>query len=255
MKYFYLALFIIFSTTRSHAAVIVAPNVYNIGVVEVFGPFSQFSTPPTITSMRYQEVYASDQFSGINQGGGFITGVGYAIIGGGWPLQPGGVIPKLQIDLSTTSNGPDGLSTVFAENVGADNRIVVGPKPVYVAANTPGHPPGFSVFIPFDQPFFYDPAQGNLLMDVRNIEAPGFVNSAGSFAAIRKFGDSISSVAARDVAATSGSAGTGGMTTAFVVEPIPEPSTLMLMVVALPLIFYAVRRKQLADGSIRNPIL
>ena len=244
MKYFYLALFIICSATRSHAAVIAAPNVYNIGVVEVFGPFSQFSTPPTITSMRYQEVYASDQFSGINQGGGFITGVGYRIISGGWPLQPGGVIPKLQIDLSTTSKGPDGLSTVFAENVGADNRIVVGPKPVYIGQNTPGDPTGLGVFIRFDNPFFYDPAQGNLLMDVRNIEAPGFVNSAGAFAGIEKMGDSISSVVGSDVSATTGFRGTLGMTTAFVVEPIPEPSTLMLMVVALPLIFFAVRRKK-----------
>ena len=243
MKYVYLALFVICAAAKSHAVVIVAPSVYLTDVVQVFGPFSQFSTPPNITSMRYQEVYASHQFSELNHGGGFITGVGYAIIGGGG-LQAGGVIPKLQINLSTTSKGPDGLSTVFSENVGADNRIVVGPKPVYVAVNTPGHPPGFSVFIPFDKPFFYDPSQGNLLVDVLNFEAPGFIDSAGPFAGVFKMGDSISVVSAHDVAAASGIAGTSGLTTAFVVEPIPEPSTLMFLAVASPLIFFAVHRSK-----------
>ena len=243
MKHFCLALLVISSVMRANAAVIVVPPDYNSGGEPISGPFSQFSTPPNITSMRYQEVYASDQFSGINHGGGFITGVGYAIIGGGG-LQPGGVIPRLQIDLSTTSKGPDGLSIVFAENVGADNRIVVGPKPVYIAQNTPGDPTGFGVFIQFDTPFFYNPAQGNLLMDVRNIEAPGVAESAGSFAGVNKPGDSISSVAARNVVAMSGSTVTSGLTTAFVVEPIPEPSTITLLTLALPLIFFAVRRKR-----------
>src|SRR5678815_4864698 len=73
-------------------------------------------------------------------------------------------ITSLQINLSTTSKGPDGLSTVFSENIGANETVVFGPRP---ARFGPGSPlPEYTFQL--DEPFFYDPSAGNLLMDVRN---------------------------------------------------------------------------------------
>lgn len=241
LKHFGAMLLLISSATSSHAAVIVAPHNNDSNIVSVFGPFSQFSSPNQVSSMRYQEVYAADEFSELSHGGGFITGVGCRIISGS---RQGGIIPNLQIDLSTTARTPDALSTSFAENVGADNRSVIGARSVWIQDNTPEDPTGFGVFIQFDSPFFYDPARGNLLMDVRNIEAPPFVFSAGNFEGVKASGDSISSLVASDVAAKTGNVGTSGMTTAFVVEPIPEPSTVSLVALALPLLFFAVHRSK-----------
>src|SRR5437588_6885707 len=103
-----------------------------------------FGTPSRFT-IRVQQAYASSAFSAIPQRV-FITGLAFR-----YDCQPGIICLAVdpqdgQINLSTTSRGLNALSPVFAENIGADEAIIVprGPIPF-----TPlGGVFGFSTIIP-----------------------------------------------------------------------------------------------------------
>jgi len=75
---------------------------------------------------------------------------------------------KLPIYASTTTRSVAGLSATFAENIGADNTLVLSGTLNWATGNVPG--PGntlqFDMVFPFTTPFLYDPAAGNLLLDI-----------------------------------------------------------------------------------------
>jgi hypothetical protein len=149
-------------------------------------------------------------------------------------------LQNIRVELSTTSKMPDGLSSTFAENVGTDNTVVYSGL---LRLN-------YVTFISLQTPFLFDPAQGNLLMDVRNFATP----PAPSFG-VRQFlgedtrGDTISSVASLDVNSPTARVGSGGMVTLFQVTAVPEPSTLLLLLVGgSALVVSGWRRKRSAFG-------
>jgi hypothetical protein len=61
------------------------------------------------------------------------------------------------------------LSSTFADNLGPDNVLVFDGTLTWIHANLPG--PGntrqFDVVFPLTTPFLYDPAAGNLLLDIQ----------------------------------------------------------------------------------------
>ena len=128
-------------------------------------PFDIASTGRTDT-MRYQQLYDASQFSNFSSGG-FITQIIFrpdAFAGGAFAAT----LPDMQINLSTTSVPDDGLSLVFANNIGPDDTVVFsGPLPLS-SDFTGGVPKDFDIVINLTTPFFYDPSMGNLLLDVRN---------------------------------------------------------------------------------------
>ncbi len=65
-----------------------------------------------------------------------------------------------QIALSTTSAGSGTLSSTFADNIGIDNTVV------FSGSLTQAWAFGDTLHILLSTPFSYDPAAGNLLMDV-----------------------------------------------------------------------------------------
>ena len=128
----------------------------------------------------------------------------------------------MQISLSTTTRSPDNLSTTFADNVGRDNTTVLsGPLTLFSPSGT-----DWDIRILFNQPFFFDPNAGNLLMDVRLFSgAPTTV-----FDAQESFGDSISSIFAVDVnSPTATTITTRGLVAGFLITPVPEPGTLAFL--------------------------
>jgi hypothetical protein len=136
----------------------------------------------------------------------------------------------VQLNLSTTLRSPDSLSSVFDENVGQDNTMVLNDS-VLVSAG-----PGTSVL--FDLPdhrFFYDPARGNLLVDFRiyrGVESvPPSVYGAILLDGFDTMGDSVSWVYAggNPNLRTSGQARTFGLATEIVMIPVPEPTSLVLL--------------------------
>ena len=145
-----------------------------------------------INVARLQQVFAASQFSALG-GPRLITGMAFR------PdiEQPPFTLtsPNVQISLSTTSRSPDGLSTTFSENVGADDTVVFSGSLTLstTISGPPGGPNAFDMIINFANPFLYDPAVGNLLFDIRSQSwavSPGF-----GFLDIQNTpGDSVSSV-------------------------------------------------------------
>src|SRR5947199_10341649 len=78
-----------------------------------------------IPSMRYQQVYDASQFSALGTQGGYLTAILFRADGEAEAASA--FITNIQINFCTTSNGPDNMSPVFSENVGADDTVVLGP--------------------------------------------------------------------------------------------------------------------------------
>jgi hypothetical protein len=82
----------------------------------------------------------------------------------------GTTVSNIQINLSTTQRNPGSLSSTFSQNVGADDTIVFqGSLTVSSQFVGPTNGPKFfDIIVPLSQPYVYDPAGGNLVIDIRN---------------------------------------------------------------------------------------
>jgi len=155
-------------------AIIVPAGVMAQTLFPVFPPGhsmtdgNSFSTIPFTASsntVRFQQVYSADGF--IAQAGNvpyLIRSVAFRMDAG----RPafGSTFPDFHLTISTTSRGIDGLSTSFADNVGADVMDIF-PRGAFSYAGDPSGSGGFSSIL-LPTPFYYDPSQGNLLLDFRN---------------------------------------------------------------------------------------
>jgi hypothetical protein len=142
---------------------LVVPNEWSTAQADTGNLFPLFSSQP----IRYQQVFDAGQFSRLTPGGGLINRIAFRGHGPGTPFT--GTVPQLQVNLSTTNKSPDNLSSTFAENVGPDDTQVFS-GPLQTAVTFTGNPTNFEVVINFTTPFNYDPAKGNLLLDVRNAQ-------------------------------------------------------------------------------------
>jgi hypothetical protein len=213
---------------------IVAPNdlTSTEGNSDNSFPFSVAET------MRYQQVYAASQFGTIAAGGGMITEIAFrpdAVYGYAFTHT----VANIQIDLSTTTAGPGGLSLTFADNVGAGDMVVFNGSLILSSefAGPAGGPKVFDILIPLATPFYYNPAVGNLLLDIRNFSSG---NSGGylipSLDATSADPTLVGRVYAFDASATSAPYSfcedTIGLVTQFTVTPVPEPAVWGLLCVA-----------------------
>ncbi|HSG71783.1 MAG TPA: hypothetical protein VLA12_15285, partial [Planctomycetaceae bacterium] len=198
---------------------------FNIGVLSSIG----------LESMRCQQIYSADQFSSLTQPV-LITEIRFRPDGAfGLPFDS--ELPDVQISLSTSSASPDGLSLIFAENVGPDETIVHDGALHLSSSPTGSAPFAFDIVIVLSTPFLYDPSQGNLLMDVRNYGG-GFTTI---FDAENTAGDSVSrahTTAASDVdSPTANFASSWGLVTKFTYTPAgspPPPSSLLVAIDVKP---------------------
>jgi hypothetical protein len=179
-------------------------------------------TEAGLSSQRYQQVYAASQFGG----GGLITQIIFrpdAFAGHAFTSA----LPDIQIDLSTTSAADDGLSTTFADNVGADDTVVFTRGQLTLSSAFTGPPDGpkdFDIIITLTTPFLYNPALGNLLLDVRNFGG----GTTTFFDAVFTTGDGVSRVYNQDVNSATGSTDTEGLVTGFVIVPEPSSAAMLL---------------------------
>jgi hypothetical protein len=219
---FGLALWGVLAGSVVHAAVIVVPSLTTQeGNTNSGAPFSLGIN----NSMRFQQVYAASAFVSL-PGPHLITHLAFRPDGDfGYPTSF--TIPDIQINLSTTSASPDGLSPVFQDNVGSDEIVVFsGSLSLSTAFTGPeGGPKAFDLIIPLQTPFLYDPSDGNLLLDVRNFSgAPGFPFDAQSAS-----GDPISWILNNgDVNGADGSPNTAGLVTQFTLSPAGGVITVRL---------------------------
>ncbi|MDB6054660.1 MAG: glycoside hydrolase family 18, partial [Verrucomicrobiales bacterium] len=76
-----------------------------------------------------------------------------------------------RIAMSTTLKSADGLSTVFANNLGSDEVVVFNGSVAVTSSNAVTTNPAtspFDIVIPLTTPFSFDPSRGNLLVDYTN---------------------------------------------------------------------------------------
>jgi hypothetical protein len=182
---------------------------------------------------RYQQVYDASQFSRLPAGGAFLTRIFMRVdCSNTWEW----LVTNLQVNISTTLKKPDSLSAVFAENVGTDETLVFGPinyiTPGPISPSCP-NPQTFATGqeINVDMPFYYDPALGNLLLDLRHLgnnwrfgnNPPDPPIDSQKLDAQTILGDSVSRVAAFSVTTnTAEIVDTTGLVTAFQFDPIPS---------------------------------
>lgn len=119
--------------------------------------------------MRLQNVYAATNFTG---GAMTIREIRYRRDGSVGPVTSREI--DVEIKLSTTAKQPDALSGVFSENYGADTVVAFDGKVIAGSdsGSVPGGPQAFDLVLPLSTPFTYDPAKGNLLLEVRVRQAP-----------------------------------------------------------------------------------
>jgi hypothetical protein len=125
-------------------------------------PFSALAP----ASQRVQQVYAASQFSAIT-GTGRINELRFRPDGQfTFPAWSNDII--VQIRMSTTAAAPDALNLTFANNIGLDETLVYsGPATISTAQTGPSPTPqAFDVVLTLQTPFAYNPANGNLLVDV-----------------------------------------------------------------------------------------
>ena len=194
-----------------------------------------------LDSMRYQQVYSADSFTFFVSQPVLIHTIQF--IG---DLGNGSDQPNFQVNLSVTQNGPDNLSSVFSENIGINEAVVYGPSSVRWPN---GFPPEstWTFIIPLDTPYYYDPSQGNLLMDIRNLEPEEFFQPEDliePLPASDVVGDSVSRVYANSVDSLVGNVDSLGIDTLFQVEQVPEPSTISLGILGMVGFYFFLRHKR-----------
>jgi DNA-binding beta-propeller fold protein YncE len=121
---------------------------------------------------RYQQVFDSSEFSGPI----WISEIRFRRdVGSAVPFSSS--FSNVVIELSTTSAGPDALSTTFATNQGSDLTTVHSGALTLSSASSGGSPAPFDVSLVLTTAFLYDPSQGNLLLDWRNLGSENFLIS------------------------------------------------------------------------------
>jgi hypothetical protein len=138
-----------------NAVELIVPNT-PISGFDNGAPFG-FNTP-----VHYQQSYDASMFSLLGTNGGYITSVAFR--GGGNTVL---FYYPMVVSLSSTPLAVNALSSTFANNIGVDNTIVYSSTfPIRVFPNG-NNLLQFQYVIPFSATFFYNPTNGNLLLDIQ----------------------------------------------------------------------------------------
>ena len=205
------------------AASVVIPDGAAEGNASAEGPFAPLG-------QRYQQVFAAEGFG--DAGPLSVSAVAFrADADATGPIDTTRGVDgfPVEVRLWTTSRAPDGLSSLFDDNVGADSTTVFSGTLSFSSPGPDASGPGpFDLGIAFDRAFTYDPAAGNLLLEVVKFSAdlgedPLLLDAADDP------GDGTSSLGGLSPIAAQGALSSLGLIAQFEVnpggpDPIPTPT-------------------------------
>jgi hypothetical protein len=173
-------------------------------------------TPFTGNGSRQQMIYPASDLLSVLPRGGVITEIAFRADGTTRGAD-GVVVPALEIHMSTTKSSPFAPSFKFAENVGPDDTVVMPRGSLEWNVTLNNSPPNpFSLRMPLTHPFSYNPANGNLLVELFVYQGSGVGTAVDSAA-----GDAL------NVAGPIGSPGP--------LEPFPLGSAGVLQITYFPI--------------------
>jgi len=234
-------LMIVFCTTV-YGGTITAPNAQTNSPGNLQAPAPLESTPG-VTQM----LFASSEFSGPIS----ITAISFRAAPGTGPVDID--YGNVSVYLSTSPKSPDAtsanrMSMTFAENMGPDFTLVFAGNNVLLS--DPGcSGPGvcrFDLTNTLTTPFLYNPARGNLLLQVIS---SGFRDVSGTSLLDAEMFDSPGGLIAEVAAFGSTTATEGfffaprGLITQFAFTDVPEPASWMMTAVGLSALLWANRRR------------
>jgi hypothetical protein len=157
------AFLLLLSALSCGAATVVAPpGTESVEGNSSAGPLFGGGAPA-----RTQVVYGSQNFLSVPPGGMLISELRFRMDGRYGSGFSGGA--DLEIHLSTSTQNPDSLNQLFSANIGPDETVVFPRSTIALSSGAiPGGPNSFSVVIPLPTRFYYNPANGYLLMDIIN---------------------------------------------------------------------------------------
>jgi hypothetical protein len=148
----------------------------NLGAVE---GNTNNSIPFSSANSRYQQIYAASQFTA----GGIIEALRFRRNGNSAAFTRTGI--DIQINLGYAATTVAGASAVFANNIGGGYVTVYDGLLDLASSGVVSTPNPFDVVIDVDDVFNYNPALGNLLLDIRvfsNSTAPAVFFDASNSA-------------------------------------------------------------------------
>lgn len=213
---------------------IVVPNINAANP----GPSNQ-AFPFNTGAMRYQQVFAANQFGGNS---GIVQGWHYRVDEStGNPF--GATNVNMDIWLSHTAMNPQGLSTTFDNNHGGDKTLVFSGN---MSISSAGNASFFDIFIDVNDVFLYN-GTGNLLLEVKKYSQSATTSqfdAAGTGVGVggTPWTDRLWASGNAN-AATGSSAGDDGMVTRFRLGVIPEPSSMLALGAGLAALIARRRKK------------
>jgi len=153
MKLGFIALNFLAAVCSSSAVDLITPNTPTAG--------GNTAYPFWFTPCHYQQSYDASLFSLLGTNGGYINFVAFR---GGSNNTTFNY--AMTVSLSSTPLAYNALQNSFMANIGPDNAAVYSSNWT-MGVFPPGNSPlQFQFVIPFSPPFFYNPTNGNLLLDI-----------------------------------------------------------------------------------------
>ena len=199
------------------------------------GPFGQ-------SGSRYLFVLNGSDFLSAMPEGSLITAVAFRLNESVTaPVQV--VVPQLEVWMSTSPvTSQTATSRTFAENIGPDETVVFRGDARFASAASPVIPKPFDLAISLDNPFYYNPRNGSLSIDLRvpvRADEPVVIDASGGAATI---------------AGALGSDFNNSKFLGAVVEvqftTVPEPTTLVLLISGGGLILLLLTKERKYERSI-----
>lgn len=153
--------------SAAHGATIVPGGYANVeGGSNAISPLSVGSGffGSTITG-RWQQLYASSQFASITPGQS-VTSVAFRDPSSNSPLASTSILDNIEVYLTKTSTAINGLSATYANNNNATTTLVYSGSITFSRPFNNTIPRNFGYVINLQTPFAYDPADGNLMLDI-----------------------------------------------------------------------------------------